>query len=125
MPEPLEIEEAADDNDGDEDDVLESIVVPLVGRSSKPSRESLNNRTSSKHKRNVGTSGESQDNNDGGQLSLFLWLGAAVVASLIVYNMKHLGEMEDAAADELQSSTIHTSNATALSEFVNKTIHPR
>lgn len=125
MPEPFEIEEADEDEEGDEDDVLESIVVPLVVRSSNTSRGSLNNRTSSKHERNVGSSGEVQDNNDGGQLSLFLWLGAAVVASLIVYNIKHLGEMEDAATDELQSSTIHTNNITALSDFVNKTIHPQ
>lgn len=134
MLDPLEIGETVEDSEGDDcenafdgEDVLESIVVPLVGYASNTSRASLNNRTSSKRKRNVGTARPVQDNNnDGGLLSLFLWLGAAIVASLIVYNIKHLGEMEDTAADELQSSTIHTSTATASSSiFVNKTIHPQ
>jgi hypothetical protein len=137
MPEPLEIGEAAEENEGnsDSDDSenmfdgeaeLESIVAPLVVQSCNTSRASLKNRTSFKQRRRNGnTAGQVQENDDdGGRLSLFLWLGAAIVASLIVYNIKHFGEMEDSAAEELQSSTIHATTATTSSLFVNKTIHP-
>jgi hypothetical protein len=43
-----------------------------------------------------------QNGEDGGMLNLFLWLGVAVVAALIVYNIQHLDEMEDTAAEEIQ-----------------------
>jgi hypothetical protein len=148
MPEPFEIGEAAADKEGDycdndtfegEDDELETIVAPLVVQNSR-STPAIKYKHKHKHKhkymhqkkktktKEESTStrriiGENQDNNDGGMLSLCLWLGAAVVISLIMYNLKHLGEMEDTAAEELQNPTAQHTNAS--SAFVNKTIHPR
>ena len=138
MPEPFEIGEAAADNEGDccendafeGEDELETIVAPLVGQNSR-STPAIKHKRKRKHQKkkkkeeNTSTQrliGENRDNNDGGLLSLCLWLGAAVVISLIMYNLKHLGEMEDTAAEELQSPTGQHANATAAS--VNKTIHP-
>ena len=77
---------------------------------------------------------------DGGMLNLFLWLGVAVVAALIVYNIQHLGEMEDTAAEEIQgplkpssssssstttsyinTSTTSNNNNTSMALFTNDT----
>jgi hypothetical protein len=67
------------------------------------------------------TAVRTHDNNgeDGGMLNLFLWLGVAVVAALIVYNIQHLGEMEDTAAEEIQGTLKSSSSS---STYINTTI---
>ena len=151
MPEPLEIEQDDADtcsNDSvDEEDEGETISMPLVGQNSSSPHEAFKHHNNCNHRMlNTGrtcTNGSktctqrgvllgsngarNRDNNDdsgggGGLLSLFLCLGAAVVASLIMYNIKHLGEMEDTASDELQSLvTSHVNNSSNATLFVNDT----
>jgi hypothetical protein len=52
-------------------------------------------------------------------LKLFPWLGVAVVAALIVYNIQHLDEMEDTAAEEIQGPLKSSSSS---STYINTTI---
>jgi hypothetical protein len=67
------------------------------------------------------TSIRSKDNGEeGGMLNLFLWLGVAVVAALIVYNIQHLGEMEDTAAEEIQGQ-LKPSSSSSTTTYINTT----
>jgi hypothetical protein len=136
---PMEIggtdeESHATTSDDDDDKERELLVVQEQGhRRTRPAARRTHGAARTKHPTTRSSQHKSIRSKDGmnggeegGMLNLFLWLGVAVMAALIVYNIQHLGEMKDTAADELQgqlkpSSSSTTYNTTTTTSNNNNT----